>query len=134
MRSKIVREHLNDPAFYDTMSQLLRELIRDRNARALEYEAYLVRIAELAKRVQAGRADDTPEALDTPGRRALYSNLGQDVVLALEIDAAVKRVRSDSWRGVQTKENQIKNEIYRSIPDAAEVERIFSIIFRQTEY
>ncbi len=134
VRSKIVREHLNDPAFYDTMSQLLRELIRDRNARALEYEAYLVRIAELAKRVQAGRADDTPEALDTPGRRALYSNLGRDVVLALEIDAAVKRVRSDSWRGVQTKESQIKKEIYRSIPDAAEVERIFSVIFRQTEY
>ena len=36
------------------------------------------RIAELAKRVEAGRAEDTPHQIDTPGRHALYNNLGHN--------------------------------------------------------
>ena len=36
-----------------------------RKARAIEYEEYLNRIADLGKRVEAGHADDTPEQFDT---------------------------------------------------------------------
>ena len=75
VRSKIIKEHLNDPAFYEKMSALLDEIIAARKAKAIEYEEYLKRIAELAKRVEAGHADDTPEKLNTPGKRALYNNL-----------------------------------------------------------
>ena len=32
VRQKIVKEHLNDPAFYDRMSALLEEIIAARNA------------------------------------------------------------------------------------------------------
>ena len=78
VRSKIIKEHLNDPAFYDKMSALLDEIIAARKAKAIEYEEYLKRIAELAKRVEAGQAEDTPGELDTPGTRALYNNLNQD--------------------------------------------------------
>jgi type I restriction enzyme R subunit len=56
VRSKIIKEHLSDPAYYDKMSELLDEVIAARKARAIEYEEYLKRIAELAKRVQAGQA------------------------------------------------------------------------------
>ena len=78
VRSKIIKEHLNDPAFYEKMSALLDEIIAARKAKAIEYEEYLKRIAELAKKVEAGQAEDTPEALDTPGKRALYNNLKTD--------------------------------------------------------
>ena len=54
VRSKIIKEHLNDPAFYEKMSALLDEIIVARKAKAIEYEEYLRRIAELAKRVEAG--------------------------------------------------------------------------------
>src|ERR1700704_3035214 len=81
----------------------------------IEYEEYLKRIAALAKRVEAGQAEDTPAQLNTPGRRALYNNLKQqapskDVALdqALRIDDTVKRVRPDGWRGVQAREQVIK--------------------------
>ena len=63
VRSKIIKEHLNDPAYYDKMSALLDEIIADRKAKAIDYEEYLKRIAELAKQVQSGQADDTPEQL-----------------------------------------------------------------------
>ena len=134
VRSKIVKEHLNDPAYYDTMSALLDEIIAARKARAIEYEEYLKRIAELAKRVEAGHAGDAPEEIDTPARRALYNNLNRDRDLALKIDEAVRLNRPDSWRGVQAREMTVKRAIYDVLQDPDEVERVFLIVKAQREY
>jgi type I restriction enzyme R subunit len=134
VRSKIIKEHLNDPAFYEKMSALLDEIIAARKAKAIEYEEYLKRIAALAAKVQAGLAEETPENLDTPGKRALWNNLGENEELALKIDASVRHVRPDGWRGVQAREQVIKEAIYGVVQDAAEVERIFLIIKAQGEY
>src|SRR5207249_9385671 len=61
VRRKIIKEHLSDPAYYEKMSGLLDEIIAARKAKAMEYEDYLKRIAELARRVEAGQAEETPE-------------------------------------------------------------------------
>jgi type I restriction enzyme R subunit len=134
VRSKIIKEHLNDPAYYEKMSALLDEIIAARKAKAVEYEEYLKQIAELAKRVEAGQSEETPEQLNTPGRRALYNNLNQNEDLAVRIDKAVKRIRPDGWRDVQTREQVIKAALYDILQDEAEVERIFLIIKHQREY
>jgi type I restriction enzyme R subunit len=158
VRSKIIKEHLNDPAYYAKMSALLDEIIAARKAKAIEYEEYLKQVAELAKRVEAGQAEDTPKQLDTPGRRALYNLLrqgaaadgaphvaepaahydvagkGDALAMALKIDETVKHTRPDGWRGVQAKENVIKAALYGILQDVAEVERIFLIIRHQKEY
>jgi type I restriction enzyme, R subunit len=153
VRSKIIKEHLNNPAYYEKMSALLDEIIAARKAKAIEYEEYLKRIAELAKRVEKGLADDTPEQLNTPGRRALFDNLMKmaasgsaervayseaafgtemkydPLELAIKIDETVKLVRPDDWRGVQAREQVIKAALFDVLQDMAEVERIFLIIF-----
>ena len=154
VRKKIIKEHLNDPAFYDKMSTLLDEIIAARKEKAVEYEAYLLKIAELVKKVEAGQAEDTPVQLNTPGQRALYNNLRDSLShgrentaadsgamsadhaldLAVRIDAAVKHVRADGWRGVQARENMIKAALYGVLQSEAEVERIFLIIKQQKEY
>lgn len=135
VRSKILKEHLNDPAYYDKMSALLDEIIADLRARRIDYAEYLKRAAELAKRVQVGMADDTPELLkQSPALRALYHNLGQNEALALQLDAAVKQARPDGWRGVQAREQVIKAALHEILKDVAEVERIFLIIKQQGEY
>lgn len=157
VRSKIIKESLTDPAYFAKMSALLDEIIKLRNEKAIEYEEYLERIAEIAQKVQAGKSADTPVSLDTAGKRALYHNLktnpsptvtkvaeptalyGETPVdaalkLALKIDEAVKQSRPDGWRGVQAKEQVIKQALYRVLNDVAEVERIFLIIFAQPEY
>ena len=134
VRSKIIKEHLNDPTYYDKMSALLDEIIAARKSKALEYEKYLNEIAELAKKVQSGHDDDVPKTLNTPGRRALYNNLGKDEALALRIDEAVKTKRPHGWRGVQTRERVIKGVIDAILNDEAEVERIFAIIRQHPEY
>lgn len=159
VRRKIIKEHLSDPAYYEKMSALLDEIIAARKAKAIEYEQYLKRIAELAKKVEAGQAEDTPEPLKKkPALRALYNNLKKSpgrlldanyaaeaqaeytvagdstLKLALKIDEAVKNVRPDGWRGVQTREQVIKQALYDVLQDVAEVERIFLIVKAQAEY
>lgn len=134
VRSKIIKEHLNDPAFYERMSALLDEIIANRKAKAIEYEEYLKRIAEIAQRIETGQAREAPPSLNTPGKRALYNNLGQDEELALKVDEAVKSSRPDGWRGVQPREQQIKAALYKVLQDFAEVERVFLIIKAQKEY
>jgi len=134
VRSRIIRNQLTDPAFYEKMSTLLDEIIAARKAKAIEYEIYLKRIAKLAKMVEAGQTEDTPKKLDTPGKRALYNNLGQNEELALRIDQNVKEKRPDSWRGIQTRERVIKKVLYDELEEEAEVERIFRIIKSQREY
>ena len=152
VRRKIIKEAVTDPAFYEAMSALLAELIHNRKARAIEYEEYLKRIADLVGRVEAGKSEDTPQELDTPGKRALYNNLKTaplkvaessayyegvndlEVDLVLQIDRAVKTHRPDGWRGVQAKEQVIKKALYDLVGDRTEVERLFPIIKAQSEY
>jgi type I restriction enzyme R subunit len=156
VRRKIIKEQLTDPAYYEKMSALLDEIIAARKAKAIEYEDYLKRIADLARKVEAGLADDTPEPLKrSRALRAIYNNLpavpaaanaaaepsakydaggDEKLKLALRIDEAVKRVRPDGWRGVQPREQVIKAELYRILRDEAEVERIFLVVRSQAEY
>jgi type I restriction enzyme R subunit len=85
--------------------------------------------------VQAGKAADTPEKLNTPGKRALYNNLSKDEALALKIDETVRRARPNAFRGNQAKENVIKRALLPLLGnEREEVERIFAIIKAQAEY
>ena len=159
VRSKILKERLTDPSYYEKMSALLDEIIADRKADAVAYEEYLRRIAKLAREVEAGLEEDTPEELKkSPALRALYNNLKKaeetparadhvaeapeeydasfDSVLesAKRIDAKVKQVRHDGWRGVQPREQVIKAALYEILRDESEVERIFLIVKAHGEY
>ena len=135
VRSKIIKDHLNDPAFYDRMSELLDQILDDLRQKQLDYEEFLKQIADVAKRVQAGTAADTPASLNTPAKRALYHNLTNDETLALQVDEVVRRVRPNAFRGNQAKENEIKRALLPLLGnDQAEVERIFLIIAAQSEY
>jgi len=158
VRSKIIKEHLNDPAFYDKMSALLKEILDDLRARRIDYEQFLKRMADVAKQVQAGHADNTPDELKhSPALRALYHNLqgpgapithdrladgappysvsgDPALTLAKTIDAAVRKARPDAWRGVQAREQVIKSALWDVLKDESEVERIFLIVRAQREY
>lgn len=99
VRRKIIKEHLIDPAYFEEMSKLLNEIIKERKANAVNYEEYLKKIAELTKRVNNITRDDLPARIQTPAQRSLYNNLGKDEVLAIAIDEAIKRVKKADWKG-----------------------------------
>jgi type I restriction enzyme, R subunit len=110
----------------------------------------------LARKVDAGKADDTPATLDTPGKRAIHNNLGRILSsssvlvgsdhnpyveapasleeMALRIDETIKRVRPSDWRGELAKERTIQAALYEILPDVASVEELFLVIKAQKEY
>ncbi len=127
VRVKIIKDHLIDPAYFDEMSKLLNEIIRERKEKAVTYEEYLKRIAELAKRVANLTRNDLPARIQTGAQRALYDNLERKTELAIDVDTSVREhVRAD-WRGNVPAENLIKQGIYEVLHDKEEVERIFQI-------
>ncbi|MFA9390537.1 MAG: type I restriction endonuclease subunit R [Prolixibacteraceae bacterium] len=153
VRKKIIKEHLIDPEFFKKMSKLLKAIIKERKANSISYKEYLKKIAKLVEEVQAGKTDETPKVLKTIAQRVLYNNLGEDEVLAMQIDDAVKNSKRDDWRGNIPKENEIKSSIYKQLisyqnetgRDIAneppepygiknKVERIFKIITELKEY
>jgi len=134
VRQKIIKEHLIDPAFFEEMSFLLNEIIRERKANAISYEEYLKKIAVLAKKVNEGKSDSTPDALNTPAKRALYNNLSLNEPLALSVHESICQYRPDNWKGNETKELIIKGKLYEVLGDEKEVERIFPIVKEQGEY
>ncbi len=134
VRSRIFKGQLTDPAYYERMSQILDELIRDLRAKRLDYKAYLDKIAELAAKVKAGTDDRTPSALNTPGKRALYHNLGEDEIKALLVHDTVLEYRLDDWRGNQAKERELQGALYQALGDVDETLRVFEIVKKQSEY
>jgi len=134
VRQKIIEEYIIDPAFFDEMSKLLAEIIKERKAKVLEYKEYLKKIAELVKTVTNRKKADTPKEINTMAKNALYNNLNRSAELAIKIDEAVRNVKKADFRGNQQKENEIKSEIYKILKDKNETERIFSIIKQQKEY
>lgn len=154
VRSKIIKDHLNDPAFYEQMSKLLDEIIKLRKKKAIEYSEYLKKIAEIAQKVQSGVGDDTPAELNTKGLRAIYNFLAaleknnavkeeasafdgikdKSVEFAQKIDKTIKHVRSDNWRGHLAKEQQIKAALFGIFQSEEMVEKIFPLIKENQEY
>lgn len=153
IRKKIIRESLNNPAFFEKMSLLLDEVIADRKHKAVEYERYLDQIQEIARKVEIGYADDAPQALKkNKAVRAIYDNLhpilgrqaaeGQApyssdrlLELAKQIDEKVRVVKPDAFRGNPVKERVIMAAILPLMDNDEEaVRRMFEVIKRQTEY
>jgi len=134
VRRKIIKEHLIDPAYFEEMSKLLSEIIKERKESAENYEEYLKKISDLAKKVNTMTRDDLPSGIQTRAQRALYNNLGKDEAMAIKIDEAIKRVSQADWRGNFSKENEIKHAIYHILKNVEEVNRVFPIIKQQNEY
>lgn len=135
LRKVILDETPINPKYYEKMSQLLDELIKERRAAALHYEAYLARIVALSKEVQQpGGTVAYPVALDTAVKRALYDNLQQDADLALALDSAIRRTKKDGWRGVRIKEREVRYVVNDHIADPATQAQIFDMIKKQAEY
>ena len=136
VRKTIIREQLTDPRFYEQMSKLLDDLIKQNRADATAYEEFLRKAEALVKRLAAKQTDEgVPAALH--GKReatVIYNNLpsileagcaeaagvaepsadyGDDPVkLALEIDRVMRERAPAGWKGDQARETQVLNALF----------------------
>jgi type I restriction enzyme R subunit len=134
VRSRIIKGQLTDPAYFKKMSQVLDEMIKDLHNKRLAYKTYLDKIAELAAKVKAGRDDDTPASLTTPGLRALYYNMDEDESKALLVHNIIRTKCPDDWRATKAKERVLQSAINDELKDAEETMRVFEIVKKQSEY
>jgi HsdR family type I site-specific deoxyribonuclease len=118
VRKLIIDEQPINPKYYEKMSQLLDALIEQRRQGALDYGTYLAKIVELTRKAKMPETGGTyPAAMNTPGKRALYDNLGRNHILALAVDGAVRASRQDDWRGNSFKVKKIKNAIKTALQE-----------------
>jgi type I restriction enzyme R subunit len=136
VRKTIIRDQLTDPRFYEQMSKLLDDLIKQSRADATAYEEFLRKAEALVKRLAAKQPEDgVPAALH--GRReatVIYNNLprilaarsgaaeavaesradyGEERVrLALEIDRVMREQAPAGWKGDQAREAQVLNGLF----------------------
>ena len=109
VRKLIIDESPINPKYYEKMSELLNALIALRRQGAFDYQEYLKKVVELAKKVlHPGGGSAYSPALNTPGKRALYDNLGKNETLALSINAAVLESRQDGWRTNPVKVKKVR--------------------------
>lgn len=127
VRSKIVREHMLDPIFFEKMSHLLNELIEERKRGVIAYKEYLSKISDLIKNVNRGKESDSPATLKTQGARAIYNYL-KDEKLALACEQAIRYSRKDGFRENIQKQQEIRAAIYEVIKDEQQTMDIYQIV------
>ena len=136
VRKTIVRDQLTDPRFYEQMSKLLDDLIKQSREDAAAYEEFLRKAEALVKRLAAGQFNDgVPAALH--GRReatVIYNNLPQilaagrapadgfaesqaeygdeRITLVLEIDRVMRAQAPAEWKGDQVREAEVLNALF----------------------
>ena len=131
VRREIVEKQQTNPEFFARMSQLLEEIIDLRDSRAIEYEDYLARIAELTREMRGtSKKANYPTTMNSPRKRALYDNLGQNQELTMAMEKEVRSATRDGWRTHPLKRRAIKRAIDRVLngEEAFDPERILSVL------
>lgn len=135
LRKLIIDEQAVNPKYYEKMSILLDELIKDRKSRSLAYEEYLKKIINLTKEVKEPQNTSSyPSSLNTWGKRALYDNLDQQEELAIELDKAIVSGKKADWRWHFIKEREVQNIIKKFISDPEKAKEIFELVKNQRDY
>ena len=146
VRRVIVDKTETNPKYYENMSRLLDELIRQRRQDAINYKQYLSEVTNLSKRVtDPTTGSKYPSGIDTKPKQAIFDNLGDDLpidrktAMAKAIDDAILGVRRDNWRGNRFKEREVGNAVAKVIldkfdDDTINIENIFNIAKSQDEY
>ena len=159
VRKTIIREQLTDPRFYEQMSLLLDDLIKQSRADAASYQEFLKKVEALAKRLAGNQPDEAiPAALH--GKReatVVYNNLLRILVLcgsetagvaepraeygderlrlALEIDRVMRERAPAGWKGDQAKEAQVLNALFPLVDRNREATlALFELVKNQPGY
>ena len=151
VRKTIIRDQLTDPRFYEQMSKLLDDLVKQSRADAAAYEEFLRTAEALVKRLASRQPEAGVPAVLHGKREAsvIFNNLGsiaasmfvcpanddERAALALRIDLAVREGAPAGWRGDQAREAQVLNALFPLLDRDREATRaLFEIVMNQPGY
>ena len=140
IRRLIIDKRDVNPAYYDKISKILKDLIEKRKREVIDYEDYLKEIEKLTKSLLNRESVEYSYPLsikNSMAKRAIYDNLEgveDREEVTNRIDEAIRKTKKDNWRGHSIKERQVKNAIRKILRDEELAEKIFEIVLRQGEY
>ena len=144
VRRLIVDKSDINPKYYENMSKLLEDLIRQRKQGTMDYRAHLIKIAELSAQINEPENQLYSHKINTGALRALFDNLGDMPAdrreeIALTIDIAIRRTKKHDWRGTHAKKMDVRNAIAKVIDDKfsddnLDLNTIFELVINQNEY
>lgn len=140
IRKLIIDKREINPAYYDKMSNILKDLVEKRKKEVIDYIEYLKQIEQLTKNLINRESTDNPyppSIRNSMAKRAIYDNLeGIDnrEELAIKIDEAIRKTKKDNWRANVIKKRQVENAIFKVLQDEELTEKIFKVVFEQGEY
>ncbi len=159
VRKTIIREQLTDPRFYESMSKLLDDLIKQSRTDAAEYEEFLRKAEALVKQLSARQPDEGVPAVLHGKREAtvIYHNLpsilptdwvwsvqvaegpaeygDERAWLAMEIDRTIREHAPAGWKGDQAREAQVLNALFPLLNrDREATMALFELIKNQPGY
>ena len=140
IRKLIIDKRDVNPAYYDRMSKILKDLIGKRKKEVIDYEEYLKEIEKLTNMLLKRESTDSlypPSIMRSMARRAIYDNLrgieNREEIANL-IDEAIKRTKKDNWREHTIKKRQVRSAIEQILKDKELTDIIFDVIIKQGEY
>ena len=151
VRKTIIRNQLTDPRFYEKISKLLDDLIKQSRKDSEEYELFLKKAEELVKKmVKKEYSSEIPEVLHGNSEAIIiYNNLftlpkinfkipvsdSERAKLAVKIDLVIKENAPAGWRGDQARESQVLNVLFPILEqDPEATQALFELIKNQTGY
>lgn len=134
VRKVIIEESQTNPKYFEKMSLLLDELIKQRKEESIEYAEYLKNIKSLAQDVTSPSINQYPSTLDSRAKQSLYDNLEKNEVLALALDNVIQSNKLDGWRDGGIKERKLRLAIYNLLKNDEQTDKIMEIVKAQHEY
>src|SRR5699024_164281 len=110
--------------------------IEERRKGAIEYQEYLAKLLDAAKKLGTKESDYKYSTwADNGARRALVDFFYPDESLAMEVDDAVSNNKPDGWVGHTLKERKVWNAIKDALPDDYEqTDELFELVKARREY
>ena len=145
VRRLIVDRSEVNPRYYEEISRLLDDIIRQRRQEAIDYRQYLSEMEELSGRIAEHENEDRyPSNINTTPLRAFFDNLDdlpedQREAAALAMDTAIRETKQDDWRNNRFKKIQVRNAIARVIQEEfndydLDVNALLELAVNQSEY
>nr|MDA3876446.1 HsdR family type I site-specific deoxyribonuclease [Halothiobacillus sp.] len=151
IRKTIIRDQLTDPRFYDSMSKLLDDLIKQSRENTAAYEEFLRQAEDLVKRLATKQPEAGIPVVLHGNHEAvvIYNNLDSISVstfhsptddeeraeLAVGIDLAIRENAPAGWIGDQPREAKVLNALFPILGrDRVATAALFEIIKNQPGY
>ncbi len=136
MRKVIIDERAMNPKYYDKMSELLDAIIEQRRQQAIDYQEYLAKLLDAAKKLGTRESDTPyPDWADTGARRALIDFGFPSPTMPRQVDTAILTSKPHDWVGHSMKEKVVKKAISQILPDDFDrLDELFELVKARDEY